>query len=150
MEACDLLALAPQAPTTGDGSATLRVLLADPNPAVTDCISNKLESICAGQMPIEVVTAHSAAEVKSLISCRDFDLLIMETCLPDENGITVCRELRQSGVQVRITLMSRQMSARDFMASRDAGAEHFLSKPIDNRDLKAVLRLVALRRLAAA
>jgi DNA-binding response OmpR family regulator len=75
----------------------------------------------------------------------DYDGLILDVMLPKVDGLTVCRIIRESGSTVPILMLT----ARDAVESRvdglDAGADDYLVKPYDFRELMARLRALIRR-----
>lgn len=79
---------------------------------------------------------------------NDYDLVILDVMLPGRNGFEICRELRSSGSQVPVLMLTARDAVEDRVAGLDSGADDYLSKPFDFEELLARVR--ALMRRAPA
>lgn len=70
------------------------------------------------------------------------DVVLMDVNLPDIDGITATRVLRQQGPFPKVILMSGQLEPGSLERSKTAGAHHLFSKPIDCDDLISTIRTV--------
>ena len=95
-----------------------------------------------------VTTAHDAAHARRILSGLDFDLVMLDVMMPGEDGIAFCRWLRERGT-LPVLLLTALEETADRIAGLEAGADDYLSKPFDPREL--VLRINAiLRRIPRA
>jgi two-component system copper resistance phosphate regulon response regulator CusR len=76
---------------------------------------------------------------------NSYDLVILDCMLPRKNGYAVCRELRAAGFRAPILMLTARDSIDDRVAGLDAGADDYLVKPFDFKELLARLRAL-LRR----
>jgi two-component system copper resistance phosphate regulon response regulator CusR len=76
-----------------------------------------------------------------------YDLVILDVMLPGQDGYRVCRALRASGLAVPILMLTALDSVDDRVAGLDSGADDYLAKPFDFKELLARLRAL-LRRPA--
>jgi two-component system copper resistance phosphate regulon response regulator CusR len=76
-----------------------------------------------------------------------YDLVILDVLLPDRDGYSVCRALRASGLAMPILMLTALDAVDDRVAGLDAGADDYLAKPFDFKELLARLRAL-LRRSA--
>lgn len=74
-----------------------------------------------------------------------YDLVILDVMLPVKNGHAVCRELRTGGFRSPILMLTARDSVEDRVAGLDCGADDYLIKPFDFKELLARLRAL-LRR----
>jgi two-component system copper resistance phosphate regulon response regulator CusR len=76
---------------------------------------------------------------------NDYDAVVLDVMLPGRDGLSVCREIRAAGSDVPVLMLT----ARDAIESRvqglDAGADDYLTKPFDFRELLARLRALTRR-----
>lgn len=72
---------------------------------------------------------------------REFDILIIDICLPGENGLSCLRHMNQQKA-IGSIVVSGSSDENVYMQALDAGAEMFLSKPIRRQDLLAATQLV--------
>ena len=81
-------------------------------------------------------------------SVNEYDVIVLDVMLPVKDGHTVCRELRAAGVRTPILMLTARGSVDDRVAGLDAGADDYLAKPFDFKELLARLRAL-LRRSTA-
>jgi two-component system, OmpR family, copper resistance phosphate regulon response regulator CusR len=79
-------------------------------------------------------------------SVNEYDLVILDVMLPIKDGHTVCRELRNSGFCAPILMLTARAAVDDRVAGLDSGADDYLAKPFDFKELLARLRAL-LRRV---
>ncbi|MBM3745705.1 MAG: response regulator transcription factor [Acidobacteria bacterium] len=76
-----------------------------------------------------------------------FDLIILDLMLPRRSGLDVCRQLRQSGVETPILMLTARSQVVDKVVGLQLGGDDYLTKPFDMMELLA--RVEALLRRAA-
>ncbi len=76
-----------------------------------------------------------------------YDLVILDVMIPGRDGFEVCRELRKSGQRMPILMLTARDAVEDRIAGLDHGADDYLTKPFEFRELLARLRAL-LRRSA--
>jgi two-component system copper resistance phosphate regulon response regulator CusR len=92
---------------------------------------------------VDVAADGEAAEHEAAV--HDYDAIILDVMLPRRNGILVCRELRRRGSTVPILMLTARDDVEARVAGLDAGADDYLVKPFDFRELLARLRAVMRR-----
>jgi two-component system copper resistance phosphate regulon response regulator CusR len=75
-----------------------------------------------------------------------YDLVILDVMLPVRNGFSVCRELRGGGFRAPILMLTARDSVDDRVEGLDCGADDYLIKPFDFKELLARLRALARRK----
>lgn len=78
-------------------------------------------------------------------SINEYDLVILDVMLPTQDGISVCSELRARGAEMPILMLTARDTVEDRIAGLDCGADDYLTKPFDYRELLARVRAL-LRR----
>jgi DNA-binding response OmpR family regulator len=73
------------------------------------------------------------------------DLIVLNSLLPDEDGLAICRELRHAQSQVPVILVSERDEEVDRILGLELGADDYVPKPVSPRELLARIRAV-LRR----
>jgi DNA-binding response OmpR family regulator len=89
----------------------------------------------------------SAAGAGHAIESHAYDLVILDLGLPDGDGVHLCRRLRAAEVRTPILMLTARDGLGDKVAGLDAGADDYLAKPFDYRELAARVRAL-LRRPA--
>jgi two-component system phosphate regulon response regulator OmpR len=87
-----------------------------------------------GENGFRVTVAANAAEARQAMAGIDFDMMVLDIMMPGESGLSLTRSL--SGVNpIPILLLTALSETDDRVAGLDAGAEDYLSKPFDPREL---------------
>lgn len=76
----------------------------------------------------------------------EYDLIVLDIMLPEIDGITVCRRLRRQGNQAAILMLTARDTVDDRVVGLDAGADDYLIKPFELKELLARLRALSRRR----
>jgi DNA-binding response OmpR family regulator len=92
------------------------------------------------------VIAYDGLTGKKLALQNDYDLLISDIILPQLNGIEVCREIRLAKPDLPIILLTALGTTDDKVEGFDAGADDYLVKPFDFRELLVRIRAVMNRK----
>jgi len=129
---------------TSDGRA-LKVLVVEDHPVNRMILEAWLGS--AGHVTASAENGQIAVEATSH---EAFDLIIMDVNMPVMDGLTATRLIRQGGanVQTPITVLSASARTEDHEAGLEAGADAYLTKPIDFTALAALMNEVSDGRLA--
>jgi DNA-binding response OmpR family regulator len=91
----------------------------------------------------------TASGAEYAVSINEYDLVILDLGLPDGDGLSLCRNLRDSESPVRVLMLTARDTLTDKVAGLDAGADDYLAKPFDFAELSARVRAL-LRRPARA
>ncbi len=91
-----------------------------------------------------VSTARDAEQARRLLQGLAFDLVILDVMMPKTDGLTLTRDLRGSGADVPILLLTARGDTEDRIAGLEAGADDYLPKPFEPREL--LLRINAILR----
>lgn len=94
----------------------------------------------------QAVVAYDGQTGKKLALQNDYDLVICDIILPQLNGIEVCRELSLTKPELPIILLTALGTTDDKVEGFDAGADDYLVKPFDFRELLVRIRAVMNRR----
>ena len=90
-----------------------------------------------------------AAEAARLLKLFIFDLIILDVMMPGESGLSLAGRLRQSGGGTPILMLSARAEALDRVSGLESGADDYLSKPFEPKELLLRVRAV-LRRTRQA
>ncbi|MGH1330174.1 MAG: response regulator [Paracoccaceae bacterium] len=92
-----------------------------------------------------VSSARGAAHARRLLEGLEFDLIVMDVMMPGEDGISFTRSLREaSGLNTPILLLTAKGDTADRIAGLEAGADDYLPKPFEPKEL--LLRINAILR----
>lgn len=118
----------------------MRLLLVEDESRAAEVLSKGLR-----EQTYAVDVAADGEDALYQASITEYDAVILDVMLPKLSGIEVCRELRRSGSNVPILMLT----ARDAVESRidglDAGADDYLTKPFDFGELLARIRAIIRR-----
>ena len=120
-----------------------RVLTCDDEPRIV----HALKVILRGE-GYAVLTAASVDEALNLVAVRAVDAAIVDLVLPDGDGITLCRRLREWS-DMPIIVLSAVGDEQQKVLALEAGADDYITKPFGPRELLARLKAV-LRRVSPA
>ncbi len=101
-----------------------------------------------GGFGLAVSAAGSGAEGLAILAARHFDAVILDLMLPDMDGLEVCRRLRgesRAGGNVPVLMLTAKGDPMDRVVGLELGADDYLPKPFEPRELLARLRAI-LRR----
>lgn len=76
-----------------------------------------------------------------------FDALVLDIMLPDGDGLDLCRELRGQGIDLPILMLTARGDPLDRVIGLELGADDYLPKPFEPRELLARLRAIVRRRV---
>ncbi|MBZ5738886.1 response regulator transcription factor [Nocardioides mangrovi] len=119
----------------------MRILVAEDDQRLAELLD---QSLTEAGWEVEVVHDGRAAYGRSLPDGLPYDVLLLDWMLPELDGVTVCRRLRDLGVTTPVLMLTARGDVRDRISGLDAGADDYLPKPFDLDELLARLR--ALRR----
>ncbi|AML51087.1 MULTISPECIES: response regulator [Falsihalocynthiibacter] len=95
-----------------------------------------------------VTAARDAVHARRILSGLEFDLIVLDVMMPGEDGISLTRSLRET-ITTPILLLTAKGETEDRIAGLEAGADDYLAKPFEPKEL--LLRINAiLRRIPAA
>lgn len=95
-----------------------------------------------------VSAARDAAHARRILTGLEFDLIVLDVMMPGEDGISLCRDLRKT-ISTPILLLTAKAETGDRISGLEAGADDYLAKPFEPKEL--LLRINAiLRRVPAA
>lgn len=76
------------------------------------------------------------------MEAENYDGAIMDIMIPNKDGITVLREMRNAGIQVPVLLLTAKTETQDIVRGLDAGASDYMTKPFEFSELMARLRVM--------
>jgi two-component system copper resistance phosphate regulon response regulator CusR len=121
----------------------VRILLVEDEPTAARLLAKGL-----GEQSYAVDVAHDGVRALELIGTSEYDLVILDVMLPRKDGLTVCRELRAAGHVMPILMLTARDAVEARVSGLDCGADDYLVKPFDFREVLARIRAL-LRRAPA-
>jgi len=119
-----------------------RILLIDDDVALGGMVTDYL-----AQAGFRVTSAETAREGEQRLRREIYDLLILDLMLPDADGLEVCRRIRQSS-DLPILMLTARGDAMDRVVGLEIGADDYLPKPFEPRELLARVRAILRRKLS--
>src|SRR5687767_9728224 len=122
---------------------TSHILIIDDDQRLSGMVSDYL-----GTAGFRVAAAATAREGEQRLKREQFDALVLDLMLPDADGLEVCRRIRQSS-DVPILMLTARGDAMDRVVGLEIGADDYLPKPFEPRELLARLRAILRRGKAS-
>lgn len=117
------------------------ILLVDDDRRIRELLSRVL-----GKNGYRVTLAGTAAEARSYLRSLAFDLLVLDVMMPGETGVDFAADVRRTS-EVPILMLTALDAADDRVRGLEAGADDYLAKPYEPREL--LLRIASILRRAA-
>lgn len=118
----------------------MRLLLVEDEPRVADFIARGLR-----EQSYAVDIAQDGEEALYQAGINEYDVIILDVMLPVKDGFQVCKEMRAQGVNQPVLMLTARAAIEDRVMGLDCGADDYLAKPFDFKELLARIRAL-LRR----
>src|SRR5512146_1786 len=118
-----------------------RILVVDDDQRLRDLLVKYL-----GGEGYEVKAVHDSAGMDKLLARERFDLLVLDLMLPGEDGLSICRRLRGAKDTIPIIMLTAKGDDVDRIVGLEMGADDYLPKPFNPRELVARIHAVLRRR----
>ena len=116
-----------------------KILIIDDERDNTEIIKDILEDVSYTTM-----LARSAIEAKAIVAANNFDLILMDVWMPDQDGISLLSEWHSEGFSTPVVMMSGHAEPSDIVRAMKLGAVDFLKKPL--HDFLPILRNIMTRK----
>ncbi|MDI6400432.1 response regulator transcription factor [Balneolaceae bacterium ANBcel3] len=93
----------------------------------------------------EVSIAEKGETGEEIALREDFDIIILDLGLPDKSGLDVCKVLRENDVTTPILILSAYQNTDTKITGLNTGADDYLTKPFDNKELLARIDAITRR-----
>lgn len=127
-----------------NSSASVRVLYIEDN-----CDSFEMLDVLLGMSGIGLDSASSVVQALTRAGSERFDLYLLDSGLPDGNGLSLCRTLRAGDPETPILFYSGHARPEDIKMGMAAGADGYIIKPHSDKLAGTIIQLVASRRAQA-
>ncbi|MBF0382906.1 MAG: response regulator [Magnetococcales bacterium] len=118
------------------------ILIVDDDKGTRDLIRTYIE-----ENHLRVSTAADGKEMHRILEKEDIDLIVLDLMLPGDDGLTLCRKLRNSpkNKSVPIIMLTARGGETDLVVGLEMGADDYMPKPFSARELLARIRSVMRR-----
>lgn len=122
----------------------MRLLLIEDDPVLANGLMHSLQNS-------NFIVTHEANGERAdhLLTVQQYDLVILDMGLPDMDGSEVLHRLRQRGSKVPVLVLTARNSLSERVQGLDCGADDYLAKPFDLRELEARIRALLRRGQSA-
>ena len=120
-----------------------RILIVDDDARIRDLLNRYLK-----QEGFDVWLAEDAKAMDKLMLRDTVDLIVLDLMLPGEDGLSICRRLRNHNNKTPVILLTAKGEDVDRIVGLEIGADDYLSKPFNPRELLARIHAVLRRRPA--
>jgi len=120
-----------------------RVLIVDDDREICTLLCNYL-----ADFGIEARGVHDGAAMRRALTQEQPDVIILDLMLPGEDGLTLCRQLRTASANIPVIMLTARGEPADRVVGLELGADDYVVKPFDPRELVARVHTV-LRRARA-
>ena len=118
-----------------------RVLVVDDEKLIVKGIRFSLE-----QDGMEVDCAYDGEEAIELAKKTEYDIVLLDVMLPKLDGFTVLRRLRAEGSTTPVLMLTARSELTDRVNGLDSGADYYLTKPFEPKELLACIRALTRRQ----
>src|SRR6478752_2927184 len=123
-----------------DVSASAHILIVEDDREISTLVARYL-----AQNGMRTSTARDGREMDRILRDGRFDLIVLDLNLPGEDGLSICRRLRLT-TQIPIIMLTARSEDVDRIIGLEMGADDYLGKPFNPRELLARIRAVMRRQ----
>jgi len=119
----------------------MRVLLVEDERATARMLAKGLR-----EQAYAVDVVHDGVSACECVAASDYDIIVLDVMLPGRNGLEVCRQLRAAGRHAPVLMLTARDGTEARVDGLDSGADDYVTKPFDFRELLARIRALVRRR----
>ena len=119
----------------------MRILLAEDEKALARAVAKIFEK---NNYSVDVV--YNGEDALDYIEAGNYDAAVLDIMMPKMDGITVLKKVREAGNQIPILMLTAKAEIDDKVLGLDSGANDYLAKPFDSRELMARVRSITRTR----
>ena len=120
-----------------------KILVVDDDQRIRDLLRRYL-----AQEGFDVFQAEDGKSLNRILLRETVDLIVLDLMLPGEDGLTICRRLRAANDRTPIIMLTAKVEDVDRIVGLEVGADDYLGKPFNPRELLARINAVLRRRPA--
>jgi len=120
--------------------SNVRILVVEDEPKVASFVKRGLE-----ENGFSVDVAFDGSVGKKMFDAGDYNLVILDVNLPYKNGIELCKEIRSINQKIPVMMLTALGTTEDKLSGFDSGADDYLVKPFEFRELLARIRSLLKR-----
>ena len=127
------------------GQETTKILVVDDDMRLRSLLERYLV-----EQGFQVRAAGNSEQMDRLLERENFHLMVLDLMLPGEDGLTICRRLRQKENEIPIIMLTAKGDEVDRIIGLEMGADDYLPKPFNPRELLARIKAVLRRKTIEA
>ncbi|PIT81749.1 two-component system response regulator OmpR [Limnohabitans sp. 15K] len=118
-----------------------KIVIVDDDARIRDLLRRYLS-----QEGFDVLLAEDGRALDRILQRETIDLMVLDLMLPGEDGLSICRRLRSAGVKTPVIMLTAKVEDIDRITGLEIGADDYLGKPFNPRELLARIHAVLRRR----
>ena len=122
----------------------MKLLLAEDEISLSKALTKILEKNC-----YTVDAVYNGEDTLHYLESGDYDVAILDIMMPKMNGITVLKKIRAKGNNIPILILTAKSEIDDKVQGLDSGANDYLTKPFDTKELLARIRVLTRTQVMA-
>ncbi|UAA38917.1 two-component system response regulator OmpR [Paraneptunicella aestuarii] len=127
------------------GQETPKILVVDDDMRLRSLLERYLV-----EQGYQVRSAANSEQMERLLERENFHLMVLDLMLPGEDGLSICRRLRQNNNEIPIIMLTAKGEEVDRIIGLEMGADDYLPKPFNPRELQARIKAVLRRNTSEA
>ncbi len=118
----------------------MRILYAEDEKAINEAVT---EILVKNNYAVDSV--YDGAEALEYIGVAEYDIIVLDLMMPKMDGITVLKTIRRQKIATPVLILTAKAELEDKIAGLDYGADDYLTKPFETKELLARLRAISRR-----
>ena len=118
-----------------------KIVIVDDDARIRDLLRRYLS-----QEGFDVLLAEDGRALDRILQRETIDLVVLDLMLPGEDGLSICRRLRAAGTKTPVIMLTAKVEDVDRITGLEIGADDYLGKPFNPRELLARIHAVLRRR----
>lgn len=119
----------------------VRILVVDDDSRTRTLLQSYL-----AEMQFETTAVEDGEQLERALATQRIDVVVLDLMLPGEDGLSICRRMRGQGIDVPIIMLTARGTDVDRIVGLEMGADDYLPKPFNPRELVARINAVLRRR----